>query len=101
MLTKMRAAIRAAVPRDATEIISYKMPAFKRDGVLVWYAAFTDHVSLFPGGAVLAQFKDELAGFKTSKGTVQFPLDKPLPMALIKRVVKARVAEREGRNRIG
>ena len=95
MLTKMRAAIRSAIPRDATEIISYKMPAFRRDGVLVWYAAFADHCSLFPGASVLGQFKDELAGFKTSKGTVQFPLDTPLPTALIKRIVKARVAERE------
>jgi uncharacterized protein YdhG (YjbR/CyaY superfamily) len=95
MLTKMRAAIRSALPRDATEIISYKMPAFRRDRVLVWYAAFADHCSLFPGASVLRQFEDELAGFKTSKGTVQFPLDTPLPMALIKRIVKARVAERE------
>jgi uncharacterized protein YdhG (YjbR/CyaY superfamily) len=99
MLTKMRAAIRAAVPRDATEIISYRMPAFRGNGVLVWYAAFTDHSSLFPGAAVLEQFKDELTGFKTSKGTVQFPLDRPLPVALIKRIAKARVAEREGKKR--
>jgi uncharacterized protein YdhG (YjbR/CyaY superfamily) len=99
MLTEMRGAIRSAVPRDATEIISYRMPAFRRDGVLVWYAAFADHCSLFPGASVLEQFKDELAGFKTSKGTVQFPLDKPLPVALIKRIVKARVVEREGKKR--
>jgi uncharacterized protein YdhG (YjbR/CyaY superfamily) len=99
MLTEMRGAIRSAVPRDATEIISYRMPAFRRDGVLVWYAAFADHCSLFPGASVLERFKDELAGFKTSKGTVQFPLDKPLPVALIKRIVKARVAEREGKKR--
>jgi len=99
MLTKMRATIRSAVPRDATEVISYRMPAFRRDGVLVWYAAFADHCSLFPGGSILRQFKDELVGFKTSKGTVQFPLDKPLPVALIKRIVKARVAEREAKKR--
>jgi uncharacterized protein YdhG (YjbR/CyaY superfamily) len=59
----------------------------------VWYAAFAGHISLFPGGSVLAQFKDDIAGFKVSKGTVQFPLDKPLPTALIKRIVKARLAE--------
>ena len=99
MLTKMRAAIRSAVPRDAAEVISYRMPAFRRDGVLVWYAGFADHCSLFPGGLVLERFKDELVGFKTSKGTVQFPLDAPLPMALIKRIVKARVSERQTRKR--
>jgi uncharacterized protein YdhG (YjbR/CyaY superfamily) len=92
-LKKMRAAIRSVVPKDATEVISYGIPAFRRDTVLVWYAAFSDHVSLFPGGSVLEPFKDELAEFKTSKGTVQFPLDKPLPLVLIKRIVKARVAQ--------
>jgi uncharacterized protein YdhG (YjbR/CyaY superfamily) len=99
VLTKLRAAIRSVLPRDAIETISYQIPAFAREGVIVWYAAFADHVSLFPRGSVLAQFKDQLAGFKTSKGTVQFPLDKPLPAALIKRIVKARVAEHESRGR--
>ena len=75
------------------------MPAFRQDVVLVWYAAFSDHVSLFPGGSALGQFKDEIVGFKTSKGTIQFPLDKPLPVALIKGIVKARVAEREAKKR--
>jgi uncharacterized protein YdhG (YjbR/CyaY superfamily) len=93
VLTKLRGAIRSVVPRDATETISYQIPAFVRDGVIVWYAAFADHVSLFPRGSVLAKFKDELTGFKRSKGTVQFPLDKPLPVALIKRILKARLAE--------
>jgi uncharacterized protein YdhG (YjbR/CyaY superfamily) len=99
VLRKMRAAIRAVVPRDAAEIISYGMPAFRRDGVLVWYAAFADHCSLFPGAAVLEQFTDELVCFKTSKGTVQFPLDQRLPTALITRIVKARVAGRERKKR--
>src|SRR5579859_8207977 len=98
-LTKLRATIRTVLPRDATETISYKMPAFARDGVIVWYAAFANHVSLFPRPSVLARFKDELAEFKTSKGTVQFPLDKPLPTALIKRIVKARVAEHDAKKR--
>jgi uncharacterized protein YdhG (YjbR/CyaY superfamily) len=61
--------------------------------VVVWYAAFADHVSLFPGGSVPARFEDDLAEFKTSKGTIQFPLGRSLPTALIKRIVKARVAE--------
>jgi uncharacterized protein YdhG (YjbR/CyaY superfamily) len=99
-LTALRAAIRSVVPRDATETISYRIPAFRRDGgVIVWYAAFAHHFSLFPGASVLEQFKDELATFKTSKGTVQFPVEKPLPIALIKRIVQARVAEQSARRR--
>ena len=92
-LREMRATIRSVVPRDAIEVISYRMPAFKHGGILVWYGAFADHVSLFPGGSVLARFKDQVARFKTSKGTIQFPLDRSLPTALIKRIVRARVAE--------
>ena len=91
MLIKMRAAIRSALPAEATEVISYRMPAFKLNKVLVWFAAFRDHCSLFPTGTVLAQFKSDLAGYKTSKGTVQFPFDKPPPTPLIKRLVKARL----------
>jgi uncharacterized protein YdhG (YjbR/CyaY superfamily) len=98
-LNKMRAAIRSAVPHDATETISYRMPAFTRNGVLVWYAAFANHCSLFPTGSVVEAFKDQLKGFKTSKGTIQFPTDKALPIALIKRIVRARVAQHEARKR--
>ena len=94
-LEKMRAAIRSVVPREATETISYRIPAFKHNVVLVWYAAFAAHVSLFPTASVIAAFKDELAELKTSKGTIHFPTDKPLPIALIKRIVKARVAQVE------
>ena len=99
MLKKMRAAIRSAVPRDATETVSYRVPAFTRDGVLVWYAAFADHCSLFPGGAIVETFKSDLKDFKTSKGTIQFPLDRPLPIGLIKRIVRARVAQHEAKKR--
>jgi uncharacterized protein YdhG (YjbR/CyaY superfamily) len=67
--------------------------------MIVWYAAFADHVSLFPRGSVLAKFKDEPTGFKRCKGTVQFPLDKPLPFALIKRILKARLTERGANTR--
>jgi uncharacterized protein YdhG (YjbR/CyaY superfamily) len=99
-LMKLRAAIRSVVPRDATETISYQIPAFKgQGGIIAWFAAFADHVSLFPRASVLTQFKDELAEFKVSKGTVQFPLDQPLPTALIKRIVKARVAEQKPKKR--
>jgi uncharacterized protein YdhG (YjbR/CyaY superfamily) len=91
-LGKMRSAIRSAVPRESIEVISYGIPAFKHDVVLVWYAAFADHCSLFPTAAVIEKFKKELKGFSTSKGTIHFPLDKPLPILLIKKLVKARVA---------
>ncbi|HEX6881086.1 MAG TPA: DUF1801 domain-containing protein [Terriglobales bacterium] len=90
---RLRATVKSAVPKDATETISYGIPAFKGKKVLVWYAAFAKHCSLFPSAAVIAQFKDELEGYTISKGTVQFPLDKPLPTALIKKMVKARVAQ--------
>ena len=90
-LVKMRTAIRSALPAEATEVISYQIPAFKLKKVLVWFAAFQEHCSLFPTAAVLQQYKTELEGFKTSKGTVQFSLDKPLPTALIKKLVKARL----------
>ncbi len=91
MLAQMRAAIRVALPKQAIEVISYRMPAFKLNKVLVWYAAFKNHCSLFPTGAVIGQFQSELAAYKISKGTVQFPHDKPLPVALIKKLVKARL----------
>lgn len=92
-LHKMRAAIRSVVPPEAIEIISYGIPAFKLKKVIVWYAAFAHHTSLFPTNSVLEQFKDTLKSFTTSKGTVQFPLDKPLPVPLIKNLIKARVEQ--------
>ena len=94
-LNKIRAAIRAAVPRGATEIISYGIPAFRNRVVLVWFAAFSDHYSLFPTAAVIEEFKSELKGFSTSKGTVHFPTGKPVPEVLVKKLVKARVAQAE------
>jgi uncharacterized protein YdhG (YjbR/CyaY superfamily) len=96
-LKQMRAAIRSAVPSEATEIISYRMPAFRHNGVLVWFAAFADHCSLFPTAAVIEKFKNELKGFSTSKGTIHFPIDKPLPTALIKKLVKARVVQNKSK----
>jgi len=99
MLSKIRNAIRAAAPPEATETISYKMPAFKYNGVLVWYAAFSNHCSLFPTAAVMDKFKDELKGFSTSKGTIHFPLDKPLPVAVIKKIVRERVRQIESKQR--
>jgi uncharacterized protein YdhG (YjbR/CyaY superfamily) len=94
-LEKLRATIRSVVPKDATEVISYRIPAFKAERILVWYAAFSDHCSLFPTAAVIEQFKDELKSFRTSKGTIHFPLDKPLPVALIKKIVRAKIRAAE------
>ena len=95
MLEELRAAIRSVVPAEATEIISYRIPAIKYKGVLVWYAAFANHCSLFPTAAVIGEFKNELKGFTLSKGTTQFPTNKPLPVPLIKKIVKARVKQVE------
>jgi uncharacterized protein YdhG (YjbR/CyaY superfamily) len=94
-LERMRAVIRSAVPPEATETISYGIPTFKYKGSLVWFAAFSDHCSLFPTAAVIQEFKNRLKRFQISKGTIRFPVDKPLPAALLKKMVKARVAQVE------
>jgi len=99
-LQKIRAAIRSAVPREATEAITYRIPTFKYNGGLVAFAAFSNHCSLFPMSyAVIGAFKKELKGFEVSKGTIRFPVDKPLPATLVKKIVKARIAENERRKR--
>ena len=95
-LSKIRATIRSVAPPEATEGISYGMPAFKYKGPLVYFAAFSKHCSLFPGSAtLLGEFEDDLKGYRTSKGTIQFPVDKPLPAALVKKLVKARIAQND------
>jgi uncharacterized protein YdhG (YjbR/CyaY superfamily) len=99
-LEKMRAPIRSVVPKEATEGLSYGMPAFRYKGALVGYAAFKNHCSFFPMQASLIdELKDELKSYRTSKGTLQFPQDKPLPAALLKKMVKLRVAENERRGK--
>jgi len=93
-LKHVRKVIQSVVPKETTEVISYGMPMFKYNGMLVGYAAFKNHCSLFPAGSgVLDRFDKELKGYRTSKGTIQFPHDKHLPDALVKKIVKARVAE--------
>jgi uncharacterized protein YdhG (YjbR/CyaY superfamily) len=98
-LQKIRVALRSALLPEARETISYRIPAFKYKKVLVWFAAFSDHCSLFPGASVIKIFKDELKGFSTSKGTIHFPTDKPLPAGLVKKLVKARLAQSESKQR--
>ena len=98
-LKKIRAVIRSVVPRETTETISYGIPAFKHNGVLVWFAAFSKHCSLFPTASVMEAFKNELKGYTISKGTIQFPVDKPLPATLVKKLVKARLAQNENKKR--
>ena len=93
-LQHVRSVIKSVVPMETTELISYRIPMFKFNGMLVGYAAFKNHCSLFPtGSGVLDQFAKELTGYRTSKGTIQFPPDKPLPDALLKKIVRARVKE--------
>jgi len=94
-LIEVRARIRSAVPPGTTEGISYGMPVFRYRGTLLWFAAFSNHCSLFPGAAAIAALKHELKGFHTSKGTVQFPMHEPLSTALIKKLVKATVTKKE------
>jgi len=90
-LNKLRRTIRAAFPR-AEECISYGIPAFRLDGrVVAWFAAAARHCSFFPGG-VVDSFKSELADYETSKGTIRFQPDHPLPAGLVKKLIKARIA---------
>lgn len=92
-LYKVRAVIRSVAPVEATESISYGIPTFKYKGMLAAYAAFSDHCSLFPGAGPTIEFKDDLKNVQTSKGTIRFAPNKPLPATLIKKLVKSRIAE--------
>jgi uncharacterized protein YdhG (YjbR/CyaY superfamily) len=99
-LEKMRTMIRAAAPKGATEAISYRIPSFQWKGALVWYAAFKKHCSFFPMDHSLAEeFAEELKGCKVLKGTVQFPVDRPLSKKLVARIVKARLSGNEAKAR--
>jgi len=97
-LKKVRAVIQSSVPKETTEGLSYGIPTFKYKGGLIAYAAFQDHCSLFPlGSSALDEFADELKAFRASKGTLHFPLDKPFPAGLLKKIVKARVRQNKAR----
>jgi uncharacterized protein YdhG (YjbR/CyaY superfamily) len=95
-LILLRKVIKESAP-DAEEKISYQMPAFTLNGILVYFAAFKDHIGFFPTASGIEAFKQELSEYKWSKGTIQFPMDKPLPYDLVKRIVKFRVAENIGK----
>ncbi|RYZ51845.1 MAG: hypothetical protein EOP49_10830 [Sphingobacteriales bacterium] len=92
LLEEVRQAISQVAP-DATETISYAIPTFRLHGNLVHFAAFKNHIGLYPAPRALEAFAAELAEYKGSKGTVQFPLDQPLPIDLIQRIVKYRIEE--------
>jgi len=92
MLKELRAVIKNAAP-DSQELISYKMPAFKQNKILVYYAGYTNHIGFYPTASPIVVFKDELLDFKTSKGAIQFPVGKPLPVELITRIVQYRITE--------
>ena len=90
ILKKIRQTIRKAAP-DADETIKYQMPTFTLKGNLVHFAAFKKHIGLYPAPRGIEEFKDELCGYEGTKGTLRFPLDKPIPFALITKIVKFRV----------
>ena len=92
LLKKMRLTIRKAAP-NAQETISYGIPAFNLNGLLVWFAAHKTHIGFYPRASAIAAFKKDLSAYKGAKGSVQFPFDEPLPLALVSRIVKFRVKQ--------
>ena len=100
-LERLRKAIKAAAP-GAEECISYQLPAFRLNGrMLVWFGAASNHCAFYPGARPIETHKDELAAYDTSKGTIRFQADRPLPAALIRKLVKTRVAENAARKAVG
>jgi uncharacterized protein YdhG (YjbR/CyaY superfamily) len=97
ILKKIRATVRKAAP-DATEKISYRMPAFFQDGVLIYFAAFTQHIGLFPPVKGDEKLMQEISPYRGPKGNLQVPLHEPIPYGLIGRIVKARVKEHQSRS---
>ncbi|MFZ1700436.1 MAG: DUF1801 domain-containing protein [Pyrinomonadaceae bacterium] len=92
LLNQMRETVRSAAP-DAEEIISYAIPSYRLNGMLVHFAGYAKHIGFYPGAGGIAEFSEELSVYKTSKGTVQFPLDQQLPLKLITKIVRSRVKQ--------
>ncbi len=92
ILNKIRATIQKAAPK-AEETISYQIPTFRLNGNLVHFAAYKNHIGFYPTSSVILKFKKELSAYKTSRGTVQFPLNQPVPYRLISQIVKFRMKE--------
>ena len=92
LLQQVRAAVIKAAP-GAEEVISYGMPAYKKDGMLVFFAGYNKHIGFYPTPSGIVNFKKELAGYTCSKGAIQFPIDKPMPLKLVTSIVKFRLAE--------
>jgi uncharacterized protein YdhG (YjbR/CyaY superfamily) len=92
ILQEIRRVIKESAPA-AEEVISYQMPAFRQNGILVWFAAFKKHIGFFPTVSAIEAFKDELKDYDMSKGTIRFSLDKPIPYELIRKIVKFRLKE--------
>ena len=97
VLEEMRQTIKDSAP-EAEETISYNMPAFKQNGILVWFAAFKNHIGFYPKVSALEAFKEKLTAYKVSKGTVRFPLKEPIPYDLVKEIVRFRVKENQSRS---
>lgn len=98
ILQKLRQTIKVAAP-EAEETISYQMPAFKLNGILVWFAAFKNHIGFYPKVSAIEAFNEKLTGYKVSKGTIQFPLKEPIPYELVAEIVKFRVQENSSKNK--
>jgi len=92
MIVSLREAIRQAAPQ-AEEVISYNMPAYRWNGMLVWFAAFKTHIGFYPKPSAITAFKRQLEPYKTSKGAIQFPMEQPIPLRLVKQIVEFRVKE--------
>jgi uncharacterized protein YdhG (YjbR/CyaY superfamily) len=92
ILGELRQAIRDSAP-SAEEAISYQMPAFKLNSLLVYFAAFKNHIGFYPTSSAVEAFKEELSDYEVSKGTVRFPINKPIPFDLVKKMVRYRVKE--------
>lgn len=98
ILEELRQAIRNSAP-DAKEAISYQIPTFKLNGNLVHFAAFKNHIGFYPTSSAIARFKKEMSHYEVAKGTVRFPINKPIPFDLIRKIVKLRVRENLARGR--